>query len=104
MERLNQKNMQSKIPRNHRKDDYGWLKCNKDPAKTAAVFSMQEQIIKTMAWKRMKGLSDNDQFGLCRKQKEMGQHLLTGCKKISQHRVRSMTQQCNEGGDSPMGD
>ena len=40
MERLSQKNMQSKIPRNHTKDDYGWLKCNTDPAKTAAVFSM----------------------------------------------------------------
>ena len=26
MERLSQKNMQSEIPRNHTKDDYGWLK------------------------------------------------------------------------------
>ena len=42
MERLNQKIMQSEIPRNQTKDDYGWLKCNTDPAKTAAVFSMQE--------------------------------------------------------------
>ena len=40
MERLSQKNMQSEIPRNHTKDDYGWLKCKTDPAKTAAVFSI----------------------------------------------------------------
>ena len=26
MEKLSQKNMQSEIPRNHTKDDYGWLK------------------------------------------------------------------------------
>ena len=29
--------MQSEIPKNHKKDDYGWLKCNIDLAKTAAV-------------------------------------------------------------------
>ena len=37
MERMSQKNMQSEIPRNHTKDDSGWLKCNTDPAKAAAV-------------------------------------------------------------------
>ena len=42
MERLSQKNMQSKIPRNHTKDNCGWLKCNTDTPKTAAVFSIQE--------------------------------------------------------------
>ena len=51
MQRLNQKNMQSEIPRNHTKDDYRLLKCNTDPAKTAAVFSMQEQMVETIAWK-----------------------------------------------------
>ena len=53
MERLSQKNMQSEMRRNHTKDDYGWMKCNTDPAKTAAVFSMQEQLVETMAWKKM---------------------------------------------------
>ena len=47
IERLSQKNIQSEIPRNHTKDNYGWLKCITDPTKTAAVFSMQEQIVKT---------------------------------------------------------
>ena len=60
MDRLSQNNVQSEMPRNHTTDDYGWLKCNTDPAKTAAVFSMQEQMVETMAWKKMKGLSDND--------------------------------------------
>ena len=45
MERLSQKNMRSEIPKNHAKDDYGWLKCNADPTKAAAVFSMQEQMV-----------------------------------------------------------
>ena len=78
MERLSQKNMQSEIPRNQTKDDYGRLKCNTDPAKTVAVFSMQEQMVEKMAWKKMRGLNDNDQCRLCRKQKEKVQHLLAG--------------------------
>ena len=69
MERLSQKNMQSEIPRNHTKDDYGWLKCNANPAKTAAVFNMQEQMVETIAWKKMR--------------KETVQHLLAGCKKLA---------------------
>ena len=83
MKRLSQNNMQSEIPRNHTKDYYGWLKCNTDPAKTAAVFSMQEQMVETMAWKKMRGLSDNDQCRLCQKQKETVQHLLAGCEKLA---------------------
>ena len=47
IERLSQKKTQSEIPRNHTKDNYRWLKCITDPTKTAAVFSMQEQIVKT---------------------------------------------------------
>ena len=51
MERLSQKNMQSEIPKNHTKDEYGWLKCNTDPAKTAVVFSTQKQMVETITWK-----------------------------------------------------
>ena len=70
--------MQSEIPRNHTKDNYGWLKCNTDPIKIAAVFSMQEQIVEMMAQKMMRGLSDNNQCRLCQKLKETVQHLLAG--------------------------
>ena len=83
MKRLSQNNMQSEIPRNHTKDYCGWLKCNTDPAKIAAVFSMQEQMVETMAWKKMRGLSDNDQCRLCQKQKETVQHLPAGCQKLA---------------------
>ena len=83
MKRLSQKNMQSEIPRNHTTDDYRRLKCNTDPAKTAAVFSMQEQMVETMAWKKIRGLSDNDQCRLCQKQKETVQHLLAGWKELA---------------------
>ena len=51
MERLSQKSMQSEIPKNHTKDEYGWLKCNTDPAKTAVVFSTQKQMVETITWK-----------------------------------------------------
>ena len=69
MDKLSQKNMQSETLRNHTKDDYGWLKCDTDIPKTEAVLSMQEQMFETMAWKKMRGLSNNDQCRLCRKQK-----------------------------------
>ena len=76
--------MQTKKSRNHTKDDYGWLECNTDPAKTASVFSMQEQMVETMSWKKMRGLSDTDQGRLCRKLKETTvQHLLAGCEKLA---------------------
>ena len=55
MERLSQKNMQSEIPKNHTRAGYGWLKCNIDSAKTAAVFSTQKQMVKTITWKKMSG-------------------------------------------------
>ena len=83
MEMLSQKNMQSEIPRNHTKDDYRSLKSNTDPTKTAPVFSMHEQIVETMAWKKMRGLSDNDQCRLRRKQKETVHYLLAGCEKLA---------------------
>ena len=44
---------------------------------------MQEQMVETMAWKKMRGLSDNDQCQLFRKQKETVQHLLAGCEKLA---------------------
>ena len=72
--------MESEIPRNHTKADYGWLKCNTGPAKIAAVFSMQEQMVETMAWKKMRGLK---RCRLCRKQKGTMQHLLAGSKKLA---------------------
>ena len=83
MERLSQKNIQSEISRNHTKDNYGWVKCNIDTLKTGAVFSMLEQMVETMAWKKMRGLSDNDQCRLCPKQKETVQHLLARCEKLA---------------------
>ena len=83
IERLSQNKTQSEIPRNHTKDNYGWLKCITDPTKTAAVFSMQEQIVETMAWKKMRVQSDDDQYRLCRKQKKTKQPLLVGCEKLA---------------------
>ena len=40
-------------------------------------------MVETMAWEKMKRLSDNDQCRLYRKQKETVQHLLAGCEKLA---------------------
>ena len=48
-----EKKMQSEITSGYTNEDYGWLKCNTDPKKTAAIFSMQEQMAETRAWKKI---------------------------------------------------
>ena len=40
-------------------------------------------MVETMEWTKMRGLSDNDQCRLCRKQKETVQHLLASCEKLA---------------------
>ena len=59
------------------------MKCNTDPRKTASIFALQEQMIETKAWKKMRGLVDQDNCRLCGECKETVQHLLAGCKKLA---------------------
>ena len=49
---LNEKELQSEIPKQYGDEDYGWLKCNTDPRKTSSIFALQEQMIETRTWKR----------------------------------------------------
>ena len=74
--------MQSEIPLGFDKDDHDWLKCNTDPRKTASIFTLQEQMIETKAWKKLRGLADEDKCRLCGAFRETVQHLLAGCKKL----------------------
>ena len=63
-ESLAEKRMQSEIPLGLDKDDHDWLKCNTDSRKTASIFTLQEQMIETKAWKKLRGLADEDKCRL----------------------------------------
>ena len=82
-ESLTEKRMQSEIPLGFDKDDHDWLKCNTDPRKTASIFTLQEQMIETKVWKKLRGLADEDKCRLCGAFRETVQHLLAGCKKLA---------------------
>ena len=32
-----------------------WVHCNTDPRKAASIFNLQEQMVETRAWKKMRG-------------------------------------------------
>ena len=78
-----EKRLQSEVPSQYEEEDYGWLKCNTDPRKTASIFALQEQMIETRAWKKIRGLIAEDMCRLCGEQRETVQHLLSGCKKLA---------------------
>ena len=47
-----------------------WLKCNTDPRKTSSIFALQEQMIETKAWIKIRGLVDDDSCRLCGEHRE----------------------------------
>ena len=83
LNRLSEKKMQSEITLTYTEEDYGWLICNTDPRKTASIFNLQEQMVETRAWKKVRGLDNQEMCRLCGKFKETVQHLLAGCQKIA---------------------
>ena len=52
------------------------------PRKASAIMSMMEQMIETIVWKKVGGLTANSQCRLC-KERETVEHLLTGYKMIA---------------------
>ena len=80
---FNEKKMQSEIPSGYTEEDHGWLKCNTDPRKTAAIFTMQEQMVETRVWKKIRGIGEVESCRLCGEQRETVHHLLSGCKIIA---------------------
>ena len=80
---LNEKELQSKIPKQYGDEDYGWLKWNTDPRKTSSIFALQEQVIETRAWKKIRGLVKDDKCRLCGEHRETVQHILSGCTKLA---------------------
>ena len=83
MESLKVKKLKSEIPLKYDEEDYGWLKRDTDPRKTASIFNLQEQMVETRAWKKSRGLIDDEMSRVCGKTKETVQHLLAGCKKLA---------------------
>ena len=78
-----EKRLQSEVPSQYEEEDHGWLKCNTDLRKTASIFAVQERMIETRAWKKIRGLIAEDMCRLCGEQRETVQHLLSGCKKLA---------------------
>ena len=77
---LAEKELQSEIPKQYSKEDSGWLKCNIDPRKASSIFALQEQMIETRAWRKIRELVQCDKCRLCGKHRETVHHL-SGCKK-----------------------
>ena len=82
MENLKAKKLQSEIPLICDAKDHGWRERNTDLRETASIFSLQEQIVETRAWKKLRELTDDETCRLCGETKETVQHLLAGCKKL----------------------
>ena len=72
-----EKELQSEVPRQYKEE------CNTDPRKMASIFALQEQMIETRAWKKIRGLVNDDKCRLCGEYRETVQHLLSGCKKLA---------------------
>ena len=81
MESLKAKKLQSEIPLKYDEEDYGWLMRYTNPRKTASIFSLQEQMVEIRAWKKLRGLIDDEICRVCRKTNGIVQHLLAGCQK-----------------------
>ena len=79
---LAEKELQSKITKQYSEEHSGWSKCNIDPRKTSLIFVLQEQMVKTRAWKKIRGLVECDKCRLCGEHREIVHHLLSGCKKL----------------------
>ena len=57
--------------------------CNIDSTKVASIIQLQERMVETRAWKKNRGLVENDSCRLCGKFSESLDHLLSGCEKLA---------------------
>ena len=75
--------LQSEILKKYSEEDSGRLKCNTDPRKTSSILVLQEQMVETRAWKKIRGLVECDKCRLCGEHRETVHNLLSGCKKLA---------------------
>ena len=55
---LKEKQMQKERLKDIADDEHKWLQCNTDPKNTAAIFNLQEKMVKTIRWKKMRSMMD----------------------------------------------
>ena len=60
-----------------------WLKCKIDLRKASSIFALQEQMIETRAWQKIRGTVDSDKYRLCGERRETMHHLQSECKKLA---------------------
>ena len=80
---LAEKELQSEILKQYNEEDSGWLKCNTDSRKTSSIFVLQEQMVETRAWKKIRELVECDKRRFRGEHRETVHHLLSGCKKLA---------------------
>ena len=61
---LPEKELQSEMAKQYSEEDSGWLKCGTDPRKTPSIFVLQELMIETRAWKKIRRLLECDKCRL----------------------------------------
>lgn len=66
-----EKKVQSELLKNVDDDEHRYFHCNADPKKTAAILNQQHQMIETIKWKKIRGMTDQEQCRLCNKFKEI---------------------------------
>ena len=72
---LAEKELQSEILKQYSEEDSGWLKCNPDSRKTSSIFVLQEQMVETRAWKKIRELVECDKRRLCGEHRKTVHHL-----------------------------
>ena len=77
------KDQQSQLYRSQEKECHVWLTQNLNPGKTAAVMTMLEQMLETRAWKKVRGLIDDNSCRVCNQYPETVEHLVAGCTKLA---------------------
>ena len=78
------KTLQSEIYRGLDDCSHQWLSTNIDPKKVSAIIGMQEQMVETRAWKKLRGLEVTTELcRLCSEHRETVHHLLSGCKVLA---------------------
>ena len=77
---LAEKKLRGEIPKQYSEKDSGWFKCNTDPRKTSSILVLQEQMVESRAWKKIRGLVQCDKCRLCGEHRKTVHHLLSGCK------------------------
>ena len=77
------KEQQIKLYREQEQECHVWLSRNLNPAKTAAIMTMLEQMVETGSWKETRGLTDDGSCRICTQHSQTLEHLVAGCSRLA---------------------